>query len=754
MSIGLPRNLRCIAVFLLFSTAIFYTHQSHARPKIGLVLSGGGAKGAAHIGVLKVLEANNVPIDYIVGTSIGSYIAGWYALGYNPEQIQQIMFETHWDKGYSDFISREKLRYEDKQLRDQYNITLRLGYSEGKFKAPTGLLLGQSALQLLKTSTGAVGVFDSFDELAIPYRAVATDISTAEAVVLDHGSITQAMKASSTVPGALEPIDIDGRLLVDGGIVNNMPVDVAREMGADIVIAVDIGSPLLDKHQITNTVDVLDQLSTILTITTTNHQKSLIQEQDILILPDIEGLTTTDFSLLAVGLERGEKAALAQQERFTKLAISDEAFQQYLTHKSKVSETWFSPVLQPVVAINYDNQSGVDIAVIKDHFAIEVGDVVSKEQLASAIEAVYALDRFDYVNAEFTDSEAGRTLTLTSKEKSWGPNYLKFGYQWQGDFQSTSMISLDMAYLLTDITDNGGQWNNELSIGWESMLATEFYQPLDDKQHFFSRTRLQIKEEKFAENEFDAVSLLPELSNRFIDLRLGLGYHFHDNGISELGLIGEVGEVTFEDGSFAELQYSSLGAYLSFGYDSLNSINFPTKGNKILLEVYARKDNYDTNILGIEDDVSIEVNLDWRGTLGLGHHTFVGIGSYATVFSDNELSIRYAELGGFLNLSGYQNDALIGAHKIFGALVYQYDLGREIPGGMGLPLYLGTSIEMGNIWQLNDEVDLNQLVTSGSVYLGTDTSFGPAVIGVGYATSFGYYDQDELTVFFSFGKNW
>jgi len=434
--------------------------------------------------------------------------------------------------------------------------------------------------------------------------------------------------------------------------------------------------------------------------------------------------------------------------------VSDNDFEQYLNAKKQSSAMWFSPISQPVIAITYDNQSDVDLAVIKDHFSINIGDTVTKEQLDSAIGSVYALDRFDYVNAEFVDSEAGRSVVLTTKEKSWGPNYLKFGYQWHGNFENTSMISLDIAYLLTDITKNGGQWNNELSLGWESMIATEFYQPIDKKQKYFARSRLQIQEEKFAENEFDAVALLPELSNRFADLRLGLGYHFHDNGISEVGLIGEVGKVTFEDGSYKGLDYDSLGGYLSLGYDSLNSINFPTEGNKILLEVFARKDNYEQNLVGIEDDVSLEINLDWRGTLGLGHHTFVGIGSYATVISDNDLSIRYAELGGFLNLSGYQNDSLIGAHKIFGALVYQYDLGRDIPGGTGLPLYLGTSIEMGNIWQLSDDVDLKELVTSGSVYLGTDTNFGPAVIGIGYATSFGYYDQDEITLFFSLGKNW
>ena len=725
-----------------------------SRPKVGLVLSGGGAKGAAHIGVLKVLEANKVPIDYIVGTSIGSYIGGWYALGYTPDQIQEIMFNTNWDAGYSDFIPREELLYADKQLRDKYNITLRLGYSDSTLKMPSGLLLGQSALQLLKLSTDTVAVFDSFDDLAIPYRAVATDISSSKAVVLKSGSITQAMKASSTVPGALEPIEIDGKLLVDGGIVNNMPIDVAREMGADIIIAVDIGSPLLEKSDINSTVDVLNQLSNILTITTTNNQKTLLEKQDILIRPDIADLSTTDFSILDIALEKGEKAALENQYQIAELAVTDKQFEQYLLAKKQKSHAWMQPLFQPVIAIEYDNQSKVDLAIISDHFSISIGEVVSKEQLQLAIERVYALDRFDYVNAEFEDSVAGRTLILTTKEKSWGPNYLHFGFDWQGDFSNTSMISIDVAYLLTDLTDNGGQWKNELSLGWESRIATEFYQPLNERQSFFSRSRLQYKEEKFAENEFTQEQQRPELRNRFTELRLGLGYNYNDYGIAEFGFVGELGEVKFESDQYEPLDYDSVGGYISLGYDTLNSINFPTKGNKVLFEVYARKDDYLHNQLENQDDISIEITFDWRGALGLGHHTFVGIASAATVLSDNDFSVRYSELGGFLNLSGYQKDALIGAHKAFSALVYQYDLGREIPGGTGLPLYLGTSLETGNVWQLQEGVSIDELVTSGSVYLGTDTSFGPAVIGVGYATSFGYYEEDEMTIFFSLGKNW
>ena len=227
---------------------ILITLPAVARPKIGLVLSGGGAKGAAHVAVLKVLEQQHIPIDYIAGTSIGAYVGGLYALGYSAEDIEKIMFSTDWDKGYSDIIPRQALSYRDKQQRDKYNVPLNLGYTDGKVTSPSGLIQGQTMSRLYRNSTGLVRKFKSFDNLAIPFRAVATDLATSHPVVIDSGSLVFAMQASATVPGALNPSVWHNKLLVDGGIANNMPVDVVKAMGADIVIAVDIGSSLASKR--------------------------------------------------------------------------------------------------------------------------------------------------------------------------------------------------------------------------------------------------------------------------------------------------------------------------------------------------------------------------------------------------------------------------------------------------------------------------------------------------------------------------
>ncbi len=734
--------MRFILLFLLIIKLTSFSFSAHARDKIGLVLSGGGAKGSAHIGVLKVLEQHNIPIDYVVGTSIGAYVGGMYALGYNVDEIERIMLGLPWSDGYSDFIPRESLSYVNKQHRDRYNLSIRLGYSDGEFKVPHGLLLGQSAYQILQRSTDTVSSFDSFDELAIPFRAIASDIATAQMVVLDSGSINQAMKASAAVPGIVAAVEIDGKVLVDGGITNNMPIDVVKKMGADIVIAVDIGSPLAGQSELTSTVSVLNQLSTILTNNTSLRQKALLTDKDVLLRPAIDDLSTTNWSVMPQALKLGEQEANAQAPALMKLAISDADYQVYKQQKQNKAKKWFADLPNKIIEIKFQNNSKVENDIIALHLAVELGKGLSKDELDLAINRVYALDKFEQVTVEFNDTEQGRVLIIHTKAKSWGPNYFDFGFNLKTDFANRAIVSLNMSYMMTDVTDNGGRWLNEAKAGWETLLATEFYQPLTKSHDFYSRARVA-----YIQDKWENTHTRPELSNDHFSGLLGLGYNYSFNGILEVGGIAETGTLSFDALAGADSDYSSYGGFVKFGYDTLNSINFPTQGNKFSMTVQWLNDQYSSQLSTADTDNSIVLNLDWRGAFGIRNHTFVGIASLATVENEEEFSVHVTELGGFLNLSGYQEDALIGVHKVFFAIVYQYDLGREMPAEGGLPIYLGISAEAGNIWQVDETVKYSDLIHSGSLYLGTDTSFGPAAFGFGFASG------GQSSVFLSIGKN-
>ena len=770
----MTRGSVLIIRFILFLILILSTflvdalpatkHPSSAkkpRPVIALVLSGGGAKGAAHIGVISVLEKYHVPIDIIVGTSIGSYVGGLSALGYNAQEIKALMFNIDWTRGFSDFIPRQELLFADKKIRDKYNITFPIGFSDGQFKMPKGLLLGQSALQVLKESTGNVGIFKSFDALPIRYRAVATDLVTSKAVILRAGSITKVMKASSTVPGALGPTHLEGKLLVDGGISKNLPVSVARRLGADIIIAVDIGSSLLPKNKIHSTIDVLNQLSTIMTVNTTNAGKKLLHlKHDLLIRPDVSKLSTTDFSHLDVAYKKGKEAALAQKVRLQALSISDKDYAIYQAKKRAKKKRWMAKLIRPTTDIIYNNNSHVNSVMIAEHFGLVSGKVISKKELAAAVQRVYALNRFEYVNAQFEDTESGRILTLTTREKSWGPNYLHMGVGWEGDLNGRlSEATIDFAYILTDITDNGGIWKNQLTLGWETGASSEFYQPLDKKQLFFSRSTIQYKESNFLENKHARFGRRAEFYDRYGQVRLGVGSNYTNNGFSEIGALASVGELSYDnefgtyDGVTGRVSYTNYGGYLDVAFDNLNSRYMPTSGNKTDLKFIIKNDDFGDKTLNDTTATSLQIKFDWRGAFEIGNHSFVGISSFATLLTKGKNTTHLSELGGFLNLSGYSKDALIGAHKAFAAVVYKYDLGR-LSDGIGVPIYLGSSLEAGNTWVLKQKINLNDLIGSSSLFLGTDTSYGPAIIGVGYAANIKNLNANSYTIFFSIGKKW
>ncbi|MCE9679897.1 patatin-like phospholipase family protein [Shewanella sp. AS1] len=734
--------------FLILSVSLGFmaaVSAADVRPKVGLALSGGGAKGAAHVAVLKVLEQNHIPVDYIAGTSIGAYVAGMYALGYSASEIETIMMGEDWDSGYYDTIPREALSYRNKQQRDRFNIPINVGYSDSEVKMPSGLLRGQSMSLLLQNSTDLVHRFDSFDELAIPYRAVATDLETSQPVVISRGSLVEAMQASATVPGALQPATYDGKLVVDGGIANNMPVDVVKAMGADVVIAVDIGSSLVKRDQLQSTVAVLNQLSTMLTNASTERQKQLLTDKDILIRPDVGEMSTTDFSVMPDAYRLGEAAALSQLDNLRNLAVSDEAYSAYQAEKAESGELWHDRLKQPVVAVRFDNNSKVSDKVLRETLGIQAGETVTKAQLEEGINNVYALDKFERVDAEFIDSEAGRVLLLKTKAKSWGPNYFQLGFSWEDNFGLDSYVALDLAYTMTDLTEYGGEWRNEVRLGFEKLLSTEFYQPLDKDQLFFARTELSYenKDWAFYSNNMRVFNL--EQTNYRGDI--GVGINYIKEGAIELGMTAETGYL--ENAIFPyDLDYSSYGAYLKFGFDNLDSINFPTSGNRFTLDLYYRNDESPTLTGDRLPETSLQIEADWRGALSFNNHAFVGIASITTVDNETELSVHVAELGGFLNLSGYHRKALVGSHKVFGAFVYQYDLGRDMLGMKDYPLYLGASFEAGNVWQQRDSVDIDDLIYGGSLYFGTDTSVGPAALGFGWA------DDGEMSVFLFLGKNW
>ncbi|MBK6406498.1 MAG: patatin-like phospholipase family protein [Holophagales bacterium] len=290
------------------------------RPRVGLALAGGGARGGALVGVLKVLEELRIPVDYVAGTSSGSLAGGLYAIGMPPEKMAEELRTIDWEAVFSDVRSRKDEAFRRKEDDPRYLIDVELGFAHGKVVVPSGLVAGQELGYHLRRMTWSAGSVRDFDRLPIPFRAVAADIETGEAVVLGSGDLARAIRASMAVPGFLKPVELEGRLLVDGGVASNLPVDVVRKMGADVIIAVDISMPLAKRDDLDGFLKVLGQTNNFLTRKNVEEQIGMLQGRDVLVTPDLEGIDTFDFPQVRRG-DRARRGGGTRRVRSARLPV-------------------------------------------------------------------------------------------------------------------------------------------------------------------------------------------------------------------------------------------------------------------------------------------------------------------------------------------------------------------------------------------------------------------------------------------------
>jgi len=738
-------HLSLFLALLLITSPVFAE-----RPRIGLALSGGGAKGSAHIAVLELLEANHIPVDYIAGTSIGAYVGGLYALGYSASEIKKIMYKANLERGFSDTIDRQILPYRAKQQKDRFNFPVEIGFRDGKVRLPGGLLFGQTMSSIYRSSVGNVANFESFDDLPIPFRSVATDLATGHTVVLAGGNLVKSLQASSAVPGALVPVELEGRYLVDGGLSESLPISQVKQMGADIIIAIDISSPLLKKEALGNSISVLEQLSILLTLQNIESQKQLLSNDDIYIRPDVSQLSTTDFNALPKAFEAGKVAANLKLKALRKLSISAEEYRQYRELKRKKFDLIRQASRRPVVKVILSNQSSVNDKFLRTTLGISDGSYVSEDELAAAIQRLYALDRFERVNAEFELRKEGKVLKVDAIEKSWGPNFFEMGLGWEDDLTQDSVVNLDFAYIRKNITDNGGEWRTEIGIGTNKRFASEVHLPLGGEQLWYQSASYEYQ----SENRYYFTSSQPAafFESGIHRVNLNVGYNLYNMGIIETGLTFEKAYYNTRLSVQDELRYDSPGIFFTIAFDTLDRRSFPSSGERVSLSIiHWQEDVSGYLITGAESITdtygSTQYLADWKAAVSVGSQGLIGKLSFAYTDSETDQSIHYSQLGGFLNLSGYHTDALIGNSKIFGALAYQYDLGKSLLGLTDFPVYIGASVELGNVWQIDESVKFDDLIPAGSIFLSTDSKLGPLALGIGFS------EGGNNSVYFYLGKS-
>ena len=431
------------------------------------MLGGGGARGAAHVGILKVLEELRIPVDYVAGCSMGSIVGGLYASGMTPTQIEKEILGMDWDDLFVDYPSREERSFRRKRDDDFYVFKVKPGYNDGEVQIPLAYIRGQKFDLTLNRLTLSMSEVKDFDRMPIPYRAVATDIETGKEVVLSSGSLAKSIRASMAVPAAFDPVEIDGRLLVDGGLANNVPVSVARDMGAEVFIVVDVGSGLYKRNELTNALDITEQLANFLFTHNTEPQLTSLGSQDVLIRPELGDIGGNSFDRAAETIPIGESAARAAIESLRKYSLSAEDYARHVA--ARVHPGADLPVIE---FVRTNNRSPLDDAVIASRITAKTGQPLDVAQLEEDIGHVYGLDIFESVRYDVVREEGKTGLAITATEKHWGPAYLQFGIASANDLKGDNTLRTGLLYTRTALNPLNGEWRTGVQFGDEPAVFT------------------------------------------------------------------------------------------------------------------------------------------------------------------------------------------------------------------------------------------------------------------------------------------
>ncbi|MEO0574575.1 MAG: patatin-like phospholipase family protein [Pseudomonadota bacterium] len=694
---------------------------ANGRPRVALVLSGGGARGAAHVGVIRVLEEMRIPVDLVVGTSMGAVVGGLYASGLDADALEQVIRDIDWVDAFDDNPPRKDLTYRRKRDDDEFLVGFDLGVRDGEVRFPKGIIQAQKLNLYLRELSLPVAQVDDFDQLPTRFRAVAADLGSGDTVVLERGDLALAMRASMSAPGVFAPAQYNGRTLVDGGIAMNLPVAVARDLGADVIIAVDVGFPLLEANALTSAVAVSNQMLTILIERETRHQRALLTDADLLIQPDLAELGSTEFLRAADAIETGYISASQRRTALQSLGVSKSAYARYATDRSQQRAALPIPSF-----VHITTDAGVSDGVVLTRMATAPGQPLSLDVLRQDLARIYGLGLFEQVDYEWADVAGERGLVVNARAKSWGPGFLRFGISLEEDFEGSSAFALSARYLQTAINELGAEWRTNFSFGTNTLFSSEFYQPLSNNLRYFVAPSINIEQRNislFADQDRVArfrltsgealLSVGREISN-LAEVRAGI-YRGTGNASVKVG-----------DPSLQRIDFNTGGYRVSLGYDTLDDTLFPSSGQRF--EVTA---NFARRSLSAPRDYET-----YRSTYDVyrtrGRHTLSFGLDLATNNNADDIIEETNLVGGFLNLSGLDRDALAGPHAAVARVVYQRRTGRLAKGPLDTPFYIGGSVEAGNVWQRAGDAGGNDLIYNASLFLRVDTFLGPAYLASGF----------------------
>ena len=557
-----------LILFAILSLSQTTSAQDIKRPKIGLVLSGGGAKGFAHIGVLKVLEEAGLKVDYIGGTSMGAVIGGLYASGYNAAQIDSIFQSTDFNKLINDYIPRSSKNFYEKRNEEMYSLVL--PFKNFKVGIPEALSKGLYNYNLLSRITRNVRDIKDFNQLPIPFLCIATNIETGKEVLLNKGNLAQAMIASASFPSLFSPVEINGEILVDGGVVNNYPIEEVRKLGADIIIGVDVQNDLLDRNQLKDATKILVQITNLHSI---ERMKKNIENTDIYIKPDITQYGVISFDKGKEIITKGEEAAFAVFEQIKKL--TDEA-NPYRKPKLILQSDSLH-----IKAINTNQLTDYTNEYIHGKLRFKPNSKIDYSDLNRGISNLNATQNFGAISYSFEKNKEGVDLNLDLKENTT-KTYLKFGLHYDNLFKSGVLINLTRKKTLfkNDLASLDIILGDNFRYNLDYYIENGFNLSFGFKSHYTQFNRNIAKEiSTIASNTADVNTINVDFSDQANQIYFQSLFvqKFLIGGGVELKYLKIKSETLANvDPVIDKSNYVSLFSYMKF--DSYDNKYFPKKG--------------------------------------------------------------------------------------------------------------------------------------------------------------------------------
>lgn len=711
----LPVLTQLVALFCLSFPAL--AQSGTDRPVTALVLSGGGAKGLSHVGVLRVLEEMRIPIDLVVGTSAGAAVGALYAQGMSVSDIERRLIDMNWIDSFRDTPGRHYRPVREKSRDWRFPASPGLGVGRDGLRIGLGIVAGQNLGFILNELTREAALVRDFDQLPIPFRAIATDLATGEEVVIADGSLAEAVRASMSIPGVYAPVSREGQMLVDGGVANNLPVSVARGLGADIIIAVDISDELFEVENLDQAFSVIAQLTTLMTRQNVVSQRDQLGPRDVLIRPDLEGLTSADFFAAAALMELGATAARQHAGQLYTLGVDEAAWEDYLARRQRRD---FEPGIISDIRIRQDSR--LADRFLRDRIRQQPGEPLDVQQLEEDLNRIHGLGYYETVSYSLNpDGSDGAELDIAVNEKSWGPNYLSFGLGYEENFDGDTRFNVATLLRMTELNRFGGEWQTGLQLGTEPWVRTEWFQPIEHGYRRFFVVGLEFQRDRYRVFENGERVAEVDVSQRQADFSLGteLG---PDNEI-RIGL--ERGYARVDDrvgdspASEDRIQQGNFTVRLV--HDSLNETFMPDEGS-----FAGFRARFERPGLGSDSDFD---RLTMRLARAYRYDRWVVFGeAFASMVSRGQAGVENAvALGGFRRLSSYGRGEVSGQDAALMSLISYRNFGGPV-----VPYFAGLGVEAGNAWEASDQARIDDLLVSGNGFMGLDTLIGPVQLALSY----------------------